>query len=325
MAVKVGIPRALFYFYYYPLWKSFLENLGARVVVSPPTNKRIMDAGVKKAVDEACLPVKVYYGHVLELVGSVDLLFAPRLISVEKRAYICPKFMGLPDMIRSNIDGLPPMMDTTIDVSRKSKNLHKGVQEMGRFLSKSPRKITRAWEKALEKHEVFLGLTYSGFLPHEAIEIMEGGCRKVETMGDDSLKIALLGHGYNIYDEHISMNIVRNLKNMGVRVVTPDILPPEVTEAEAAKLPKRMFWTLGKRMLGGVLHYIHDSDVDGIIYVAAFGCGPDSMIADLSERFVRRHKKIPFMLLTLDEHSGEAGVLTRLEAFVDMLTWRGVS
>ena len=60
--------------------------------------------------------------------------------------------------------------------------------------------------------------------------------------------------------------------------------------------------------------------MDGILYVEAFGCGPDSMIEDLSARYVRRDRKIPFQVLTLDEHSGTAGVMTRLEAFVDMIS-----
>ena len=135
----------------------------------------------------------------------------------------------------------------------------------------------------------------------------------------------MVGHAYNTYDEYISMGLIRNLRKMGVRVITPDIIPVELSDHFAAKLPKRMFWTLGKRLLGSVLNYIHENEIDGMLYVEAFGCGPDSMIEDLSQRYVRRSKTIPFQVLTLDEHSGEAGVLTRLEAFVDMIGRRRVS
>lgn len=60
-------------------------------------------------------------------------------------------------------------------------------------------------------------------------------------------------------------------------------------------------------------------EIDGIIYLACFGCGPDSMIGEMAERYTTGK---PFMLLTIDEHSGEAGMMTRLEAFCDMLRRR---
>ncbi|HWJ02597.1 MAG TPA: hypothetical protein VNU93_02885, partial [Verrucomicrobiae bacterium] len=55
--------------------------------------------------------------------------------------------------------------------------------------------------------------------------------------------------------------------------------------------------------------------------LSCFGCGPDSMVGDMVERACRRNSK-PFMMLTLDEHTGEAGVITRLEAYIDMLKRR---
>jgi len=54
----------------------------------------------------------------------------------------------------------------------------------------------------------------------------------------------------------------------------------------------------------------------------SFGCGVDSFVCDLIERRVRKTKDVPFIILTLDEHSGQAGMDTRLEAFIDMVRWR---
>ena len=139
------------------------------------------------------------------------------------------------------------------------------------------------------------------------------------------MKIAVMGHGYTIFDEYLSMNLIRHLQALGVRVITPEMLAPELSEEYAAALPKRMFWTLGKKILGNVLYHIEKNNLDGMLYVETFGCGPDSMIEDLSARYVRRSRNMPFQVITLDEHTGEAGVLTRLEAFVDMILWRGVS
>lgn len=322
---KVGIPRALFFWYYYPLWKRFFENLGAEVVVSPPTNKSILDSGVSCAVDEACLPVKVYYGHVMALKDQADFIFTPRLVSLERKEYICPKFMGLPDMVRWNIPGLPVLIDTTFNLSKSTAALKESVRKTGRFLSDSDKLIDEAWKDAEIFQRDYEAMLCCDYLPVDALYFLETG-QKLAPIGKDSgLCLAVVGHAYNLYDDFISMGVIRNLRRMGVKVITPDALPVRFSDSYAKLLPKRMFWTLGKRLLGSVLAYIDQDKVDGILYVEAFGCGPDSMIEDLSARYVRRKKTIPFQVLTLDEHSGEAGVLTRLEAFVDMIGWRGVS
>src|SRR5690554_4014161 len=104
LVFKIGIPRALMFHYYYPAWENFFQELGMEVILSPETNKKILDDGVKRAVDDLCLPFKVYYGHVLQLIDKVDYIFVPRLISLGDKNAVCPKFMGLPDMIRAAFD-----------------------------------------------------------------------------------------------------------------------------------------------------------------------------------------------------------------------------
>lgn len=327
MAVRVGVPRALFYYYYFPLWHAFLSALGAEVEASPPTNKAILDQGVKGAVDEACLPVKVYYGHVLALKGKVDLLFVPRLVSIEPKAYICPKFMGLPDMLRASFKDLPRLIDINVNLRQGSEKVREAVLEVGRLFTRNRRQVLTAWEKAREVYRRYVALLQEGLRPAAAIERLCGvpaGRRRPENpVGPGRWRIGLVGHGYNLYDEYISMDLIGKLGRLGAEVITPDQVPPAVIEAEAAKLPKRIFWTLGKRLVGSTLYFLRREDIHGIIHVASFGCGPDSLIGDLVERFSHRTRKMPFLYLTLDEQTGEAGLQTRLEAFTDMLAWRG--
>lgn len=327
MRAKVGIPRALLYYYYYPMWKGFFEALGQEVVVSSKTTKAIMDKGVKQSVDDACLPVKLFFGHVLDLRDKVDYIFIPRMVSVEKKAYICPKFLGLPDMIRYNISDLPPIIDVAVNMCRKEKNLYKSFAEVGKVFTNNPLAVRRAFRHGIEELERFNRLNKLGFLPHESIEKMEQGVaeQNLLTAQPGGLTIALIGHGYNIYDTYISMNIIAKLREMGVRVVTPDNLKESLVEERAGQLPKRLFWTLGKKMIGSAFHFMGSDSIDGIIHVASFGCGPDSFTGEIIERHLRRRGNLPFLNLTVDEHTGEAGVITRLEAFVDMIRWRSAA
>lgn len=316
--MKVGIPRGLFYYYYYPLWKTFFQDLGAEVVTSPPTNRQIIEKGIESAVDEACFPVKVYYGHVRQLCHeSIDFIFIPRLVSVEPRSFICPKFMGIPDMIRAALADLPPVIDITIDISRTDRVLRREITRVGRLFTFSPGLVDQACQHGLQELRECRKLCGDGYNMAEAIRIWEG--EKIVRAAAYDLNIGVLGHGYSLYDQTISMNLIDRLRRMGCRIQVAETLDREAIEIKAAQIPKRVFWTLGRKMVGSALLLEEQPDVDGIIYLACFGCGPDSMVGEIIER---KLKNKPFMMITVDEHTGEAGMVTRLEAFCDMLLQR---
>ncbi|MGB4436945.1 MAG: acyl-CoA dehydratase activase-related protein [Acetomicrobium sp.] len=320
---KVGIPRALLYYYYYPLWHEFFTRLGCEVVLSPETNKAILDQGIKSTLSEVCLPVKVYFGHVAYLAGRVDYLFVPRITRVEAKAYICPKFMGIPDMLKARIKGLPPLIDTTVDAGKKGNYVQCWVdclRETGKRLTADRKLIDDALEAALQAQRFFRKRLHSGMMLPDAIK----GIALPEIPVNSSskpLRIGLIGHPYNIYDPFISMNLIKKLQQLGAVVVTPESLEADEIEKEAARLPKRLFWTLGKRMIGSAFRFFSSQKLDGVIYLTSFGCGPEALVEELVAR-IAKQQNMPLMMLTIDEHTGEAGINTRLEAFTEMIVWR---
>ncbi|MEL7565105.1 MAG: acyl-CoA dehydratase activase-related protein [Dehalobacterium sp.] len=311
MIVKtVGIPKGLLYYYYHIHWKRFFQTLGFEVKVSSDTNKEIVNAGIMSAVDEACLPVKVYYGHVLDLASQVDYLFLPRVVSVVEKEYMCPKLLGLPDMLKAYLVNPPCLIDTTINLRNKNAQIDQAIKEICNIIQVPEKEGKKAWsiaERAQEDYEHYL---QSGNLPPGFNSFKDG------------YPIALLGHGYNIYDQYINLEMINKLHGLGASVRTKEMVPKEMVDKFANQLPKRMFWTFGKQLIGSGLYYLNDPQIRGIIFVASFGCGPDSMVGELLERWARRGGKKPFMFLTIDEHSGEAGLVTRLEAFMDMIKRR---
>ncbi|MGE5404722.1 MAG: acyl-CoA dehydratase activase-related protein [Candidatus Saccharibacteria bacterium] len=316
--MRIGIPRALFFYHLYPQWKVFFQELGWEPVSSPETTKAIATEGSSRAVNEACYPVKIYYGHIAYLARqSVDWLFVPRLVSIERKTYICPKFMGLPDMIRSQIEDLPPLMDICIDVCRSEKGLKRELHKWARMMGDSPRKWEKAWGVSREALSEWRGIACRGYTASEALKVWEGGA-ELRAQGYD-LRIGVIGHCYSINDQQVNLGMIDRLRAMGAESVTPEMLDQGEVAAASSKLPKRMFWTAGKSAAGAALMMDLDESIDGIIYLSCFGCGPDSITARTLEY---RVKNKPFMQLTVDEHSGEAGVVTRLEAFCDMLRRR---
>ena len=137
------------------------------------------------------------------------------------------------------------------------------------------------------------------------------------------LTIAVVGHPYNVFDRHVGHDMLRRLASLGVNVRTAAQVSPAAARAAIERLAGRPYWTYEGEVVGAAGHYFADPTVDGVIAVVAFGCGPDSVMIDVVQRGAQAAGK-PFMLLTIDEHTGEAGLVTRLEAFVDMLERRHV-
>lgn len=318
----VGIPRGLLYYHYSPLWRLFLEGLGVKVIESGNTNAATVLQGLQGTVDEACLPVKVFFGHVEELKGQVDYLFVPRLVSVEPRAYICPKLMGLPDMLRHSLRDLPPLLDPTVDLSKSRRGLLKSLAEVAHSLGVHPLKAWISFLQARWKWQHWQRLQRQGLTPGEAEVILGGGAFNLNKGEKRDLTVGLIGHPYLLYDDFINLGSIKRLRELGAEVRTPEMLSQGLIAAWAQRQPKRSFWTLGKHILGAAGHYINSGEVDGIIHFVSFGCGPDSLVGELVQRQARRGEGFPFLLLTLDEHSGEVGLTTRLEAFIDTLKWR---
>lgn len=329
--ITIGIPRSLLYYNYYPAWKCFFEELGAEIILSDKTTKTILDSGVKVAVDETCLPVKLFYGHVQNLKEkNIDYLFIPRVVSVEKKEYLCPKFLGLPNMVSNLMKDLPPILNMDIDLSKKNKGFYREIYELGKLFTDNPLKTALAFNKALKKLQEYQDDLLMGYTPMEYLDSLEEGTIttkenqfqnswNLEAKVPRKLKIAVLGHSYNLNDSYISMDIYKKLRDMGVNILTSEMLSRSDQNIGASHLKKDIFWTFGKEIIGSAYYLLDKQMVDGVVLVVSFGCGPDSLVGELIERIYKRERKLPLLFLTLDEHSGEAGVLTRLEAFVDMV------
>ena len=324
---RIGIPRTLAYFVYYPFWKAFFEELGHEVVLSSPTCRAILDDGVKEAVNDACIPIKIYHGHVLDLVGKVDWIFCPRLVSVRKHGdfnteTFCPKFLGLPDMIRQAIDKLPKLLDVRVDLKKGKDELFQVFSQVGKQLGNGVDEIKRAFPIAVKAQKNYCKLLSREILPHVALEMLEQNCKQIPQETEHDLKIAVVGYPYALYDAYINAGLLKILEKEGVKVFTQDMLSDKTLDRQARSLPKSMFWYFSNRAVYGGLHFMKQKDIDGIIHVTAFACGPDSMVDRMLEIECRRHNSTPYLSITVDEHTGEAGVRTRIEAFLDMLRYR---
>ncbi len=323
--MKLGVPRGLFYYQHYPLLRTFFDELGVETIVSAPTTREVMAAGCSRMVGETCLPVKVFSGHVLSLVGQCDAVLIPSIQSLERRVYNCPKFIGLPDMVQARVPGCPPVLDPDIDVDAGSRELYQAIYRLGRRFTWNPAKVKRAADTAIQVNYDFLhSMAEKGLPAPQAIEQMfplpNTGQPGEGPSPSPHFTIALIGHPYVLHDEYVSHQLAARLRKVGARVVYPTMVSPQDLRSALCQVVERAYWTCEDEILGAGAHYLR-SDVDGVISVSPFGCGPDSMMLDLLGRYAKRVGK-PYMQLVVDEHTAEAGLVTRLEAFLDTLAPR---
>lgn len=322
--IRIGIPRGLLYYQYYPMWKTFFEELGAEVVVSSPTTQNILSQGSSRVVAETCLPVKVFLGHVLYLVKECDYIFIPAIRSVKSKIYNCSKFLGLPDMTRAVISECPPILDIDIDINRGKRNLYQAIYQLGRHFTWNPFKVRQASIAAWQAHLNYRQLmSHHSLTPPQAIERISGTPKtepKTNPGHQTSTQttIALIGHPYLLYDEHINHRLIYRLEQAHNKVLTPEMPATEELELAIATLTGGAYWTYEEEIVGAGEHYLI-SGVDGVIGIMAFGCGPDSLMMDMVHRQAARLGTSAFMSLNLEEHTAETGVVTRLEAFLDMI------
>ena len=346
MTIRVGIPRSLAYYSFYPQWKTYLEELGTEVVLSPPTTKDIVDQGIRDTVTDACIPIKVFHGHVAALIGQVDYILIPRLVSIDGEATLCPKFLGLSDMIKASVADIPPLLTPRLDIRDGRFAPLRAWLDVAKILGAGRRKGLLAYRRAIQVGQYYEALLANHMLPNEAMSVIEkwwaslqdksspsladarsgiaSAQASTEMLGDSSkqVRLGVVGYPYMLYDEFVNCSLLANLKRLGATVLTPEMVPARSRKAQAKKQPKYLFWYYSNQVIRATYHFFQEKMIDGLIHVTAFGCGPDAMVDKLLELDCRKQNRLPYLSLCLDEHTGVAGVMTRLEAFIDMLVRR---
>jgi len=309
---KMGIPRALYNFELFPLWESFFTELNYEVVLSDKTNDKIVHQGVESVSTDLCFPMKIAHGHILNLLEKkVDYLFLPGLIDFEekqkgfKRSYNCPWSQALPYFANSSID-FRKYPDTKVIEPRLSlrENLEKALMKIGKELNENPFKVKEAIKLAKK--------TQSNFY---------NNLRKKgkEVLGKSKGEIAfvIVSRPYNCNDPGLNLDLTKKIRDLGITPIPMDFLDLDISST-SNDYPN-VYWYQGQKILSSA-RKIEQTDNLYPIYLTNFACGPDSFISKYFDEEMER----PYLELQIDEHSAEAGVITRLEAFLDSIRNREI-
>ena len=295
--MKIGLPKALLYHYYAPLWKAFFDELGVDYIVSSDTTIKTLIVGKAKSIDEACLSLKIYLGHIEELKEKCDYILVPRIFSLVKSEQVCTNFNALYDLVRNTFKDIK-ILNYNIDV-KHHKYEKSAFLKMGKELGFSILESARAYNKAKEIEN-----NYYKNEEKNAKDILK----------TNKTKILLLGHPYILKDNLIGKSIVNYLLNNNISVVYSYQVPRELIDFNCNKISTKIHFTMNKEQIAA-FNYFKDK-VDGTIILTAFPCGPDSLS---NEMIIRKRKKHPTLLLTFEDLTNNTAVITRLESFLDML------
>jgi len=296
----IGIPRALIHFKKPFFWESFFKNLGFKVLLSPLTNKEIIEEGVKVSDPETCFSNKVYWGHLLSLEGKADYIFVPRLKTDEQKLEYCPKFFALPDLAKILVK--TSILTETFD-ERKEK-FEKTLLKLGKKLKKSKKEIEKAREIAFLKEKKLKEEKQKNFF------------KKIKS---EKPKIVLVSHPYNLYDDYVNLGIKDKLEKLGAELIFIDEIPISINQLNQHQSASNIqfHWEFGKEIMEEI-DAVLKHKITGAIEISSFQCGCDAVLKEFVEKEFKKNK-IPFLYLMIDEQTGEAGIQTRLEAFIDTL------
>ncbi|MFC1971032.1 acyl-CoA dehydratase activase [Chloroflexota bacterium] len=317
----VGIPRALFFHELFPLWKAFFTELGFQVVLSDPTNRHIIRQGVENIVEEPCLPIKIAHGHMLNLLEKEpDFLFLPVQCTMEKlsddfaKSWNCPLTQSLPYILLSSVR----IKEALTTITGKNPKVLRPVihPDRGRpWLKRVLKRVAR--DAGISSTSLINKAIQSGFETFDAFNSWQQrrGQEVLDQLKPGEKAIVIIGRAYNTYDEAMTLNLPEKLRDLNILAIPIDFLPLKSLAEEVTIAHPNMYWKAGQKILCAASMIAKDPRLFGL-YVTNFACGPDSYLLKF---FGKATESKPFLTIEIDEHSADAGIITRCEAFIDTI------
>jgi predicted nucleotide-binding protein (sugar kinase/HSP70/actin superfamily) len=336
--------------------EKFLKTLGVDVVTPPPVSRRTLDIGLQYSPEALCIPCKLLFGNYVEAaeLGASEIVMiggpntcrlgytvGQHVNQINKIGYEIhshPFDLGRagPEIVRLTRKFVPakPVYEL-VSPFRYIIDIFNLVDEARQYtFYLRPREIERgssdrAYTSALES---ILGLEDQQQILEKREDILERIWKIEHDPDRPTLRIGIVGDVYTILTPFLNHRLDIELGRMGVEVWSgyrfdieySSLLPFILRQDRRAKVVRAGTIYLERNVGGfarttiGEATIMADAEVDGLIHVLPFNCTPE-MVAHSALVKLQREKGMPVLSLTFDEQTGRAGLITRLEAFVDML------
>lgn len=301
--LTIGIPRAFSVHTLYPLYSWFFHSLGMTIMLSQDVDP----AGVARVESSYCFPAEIAHGAVQDLLNrGADHIFVPHLRDLESHedsvhATFCPITQGLPYYIRRAFPQVAPerFLDVVVSFRHGVDQARRYFRTMAEPLGVSQQDTDSAFDTAMERQNAF---------HRAALHLGKRALQAARETGRPA--IALVGRPYNAFTPEANMGIPRKFLSRGYTIIPFDILPVEDEE-----IVPNMYWYYGQLDMKAAARIAREENLY-LTFISNFSCAPDSFLL----HYVKWQMGTkPFLILELDAHSADAGIDTRIEAFLDII------
>ena len=309
----VGLPLALSNYQLLPLWGTLLSELGCQVVTSRVSAPGVIHRGVEAVLSTPCFPVKVAHGHVLELLDKgVDYVWLPSVVNLpqddasQRFNQLCPYVTSIPYQIAAVAGSERQkgrLLMPAVHLQQGPRALVQSLQGLCRVLGVGRADLRRAVAAAWRAQQEF----------EEACRAR--GRQVLEGLRPGQHAMVLVSRPYNGCDPGVNLDVPGKLRKLGVLAIPMDFLDLRTRADAEDGVFAGMYWKYGQRILRAG-RIIRDDPRLHAVYLSNFSCGPDSFLIGYFKRIMAPK---PSLVLEIDEHSADAGVVTRLEAFLESL------
>ncbi len=310
----VGVPLTLVMFKFFPLVNAFFKNLGYNVILSRPTNEETIQLSQQYAQGETCYPVKLIYGHMMQLAEQkVDYIFLPSIHTIRHphshavHNYACPYMQMAAKAVFDNL-GLAErgiqLLSPILDLDLGAKMMALAMLDVGKSLG-------------FPKIRCLPGLAKGALAVKKYTEGVEAlGREMLTSLRPEDKVLVIITRNYGISDPVLNMGIPEMLLQRGYKVMTLGHLPG--MSLDISKDYPHMYWPFGDHVLSGAKLIAHHPNLYAV-YLTNHGCGPDTLISHI---FREEMGEKPYLQIEVDEHYSKVGVVTRIEAFLNSISHR---
>jgi len=300
----IGINKSLLTNTFFPLYYQFFYGLGYDILLSDDKEKE----GMERKGASFCYPVEISHGALENLIKKdPDIYFLPHIKSIEVKngfpvSVTCPLVQGEPYYLKASFDELAkkPVLSPVLDFAKGYDDLMDSFIKMAKDLNEDVEIAKKSFQIAVNNQMDFY------------YKCKEIGKRILLDLEDEKDKLAfvLFGRPYNAFSSWGNMGIPNKFATRNYVMIPFDFLPSDGEEAG-----DNMYWAMGQLILKAARMVKKHSQLFGV-YITNFSCGPDSF---LNGYFRSIMDKKPSLVLELDNHTADAGIDTRIEAFIDIV------
>ncbi|MCE5185445.1 MAG: acyl-CoA dehydratase activase [Planctomycetaceae bacterium] len=315
----VATPQALIAWHLLPMFSRFFQELGFDVLLSGRTDRTIIKRGIESVPSSPCFPVKAAFGHVRKLLDQQpDYLFVPFVVNLpplsalNRHSKLCPYVQSFANQVGTAFNehmGRTKLVTEPLHLGRGQKALAASFRALAAQFDIRDRRLVAGAIRAAQAAQADFEQQIAG-----------RGREILASLKPGEKLFVLVSRPYNGLDEGMNLRLSHKLDDMNVRWIPMEMLDLAAADLAAADLTdpdlhRKVYWNYGQKILRAAEIIRRDKRLFAI-YLSNFSCGPDSFLQHFFDEIMRPK---PALILEVDEHSADAGLVTRLEAFFESL------